>query len=51
MTLTPTLLLILDGFGLAPAGPGNAIARSADREKAEGRRQKAEGRRQNLDAC
>ena len=26
MTLTPTLLLILDGFGLAPAGPGNATA-------------------------
>ena len=24
MTLTPTLLLILDGYGLAPAGPGNA---------------------------
>ncbi|MDR0239547.1 MAG: 2,3-bisphosphoglycerate-independent phosphoglycerate mutase [Deltaproteobacteria bacterium] len=24
MTITPTLLLILDGFGLAPAGPGNA---------------------------
>jgi 2,3-bisphosphoglycerate-independent phosphoglycerate mutase len=26
MTFTPTLLLILDGFGLAPAGPGNAAA-------------------------
>ena len=26
MTITPTLLLILDGFGLAPAGPGNAIS-------------------------
>jgi 2,3-bisphosphoglycerate-independent phosphoglycerate mutase len=26
MTLTPTLLLILDGFGLAPAGPGNAAS-------------------------
>ncbi|MDR0466717.1 MAG: 2,3-bisphosphoglycerate-independent phosphoglycerate mutase [Deltaproteobacteria bacterium] len=26
MTLTPTLLLILDGFGLGPKGPGNAIA-------------------------
>ena len=26
MTITPTLLLILDGFGLAPASPGNAIA-------------------------
>jgi 2,3-bisphosphoglycerate-independent phosphoglycerate mutase len=25
MTLTPTLLLILDGFGLAPPGPGNAV--------------------------
>ena len=24
--LTPTLLLILDGYGLAPAGPGNAAA-------------------------
>jgi 2,3-bisphosphoglycerate-independent phosphoglycerate mutase len=24
--VTPTLLLILDGFGLAPAGPGNAIS-------------------------
>ncbi len=24
MSLTPTLLLILDGWGLAPAGPGNA---------------------------
>ena len=24
MSLTPTLLLILDGYGLAPAGPGNA---------------------------
>jgi len=26
MKLTPTLLLILDGFGLAPASPGNATA-------------------------
>ena len=26
MTITPTLLLILDGFGLAPAGPGNAAS-------------------------
>jgi len=26
MTITPTLLLILDGFGLAPSGPGNAIS-------------------------
>lgn len=26
MSLTPTLLLILDGYGLAPAGPGNAAA-------------------------
>ncbi len=25
MPLTPTLLLILDGWGLAPAGPGNAV--------------------------
>ncbi|MHC1788944.1 2,3-bisphosphoglycerate-independent phosphoglycerate mutase [Solidesulfovibrio sp.] len=25
MTPTPTLLLILDGWGLAPAGPGNAV--------------------------
>ncbi|MCH5276383.1 MAG: 2,3-bisphosphoglycerate-independent phosphoglycerate mutase [Desulfovibrionaceae bacterium] len=25
-TLTPTLLLILDGYGLAPAGPGNAAS-------------------------
>ncbi len=25
-TLTPTLLLILDGWGLAPAGPGNAAS-------------------------
>ncbi len=25
MPLTPTLLLILDGYGLAPAGPGNAV--------------------------
>ncbi len=24
--VTPTLLLILDGFGLAPAGPGNALS-------------------------
>ncbi|MBA4358958.1 MAG: 2,3-bisphosphoglycerate-independent phosphoglycerate mutase, partial [Desulfovibrio sp.] len=24
--VTPTLLLILDGFGLAPAGPGNAVS-------------------------
>ena len=24
--MTPTLLLILDGWGLAPAGPGNAVA-------------------------
>ena len=23
---TPTTLIIMDGFGLAPAGPGNAIA-------------------------
>ena len=26
MSLTPTLLLILDGYGLAPAGPGNAAS-------------------------
>ena len=26
MALTPTLLLILDGYGLAPAGPGNAAS-------------------------
>jgi len=26
MPVTPTLLLILDGFGLAPAGPGNAVS-------------------------
>ena len=26
MTMPPTLLLILDGFGLAPAGPGNAAS-------------------------
>ncbi len=26
MPLTPTLLLILDGYGLAPAGPGNAAS-------------------------
>ena len=25
MPFTPTLLLILDGYGLAPAGPGNAV--------------------------
>jgi len=25
-TVTPTLLLILDGFGIAPAGPGNAVS-------------------------
>ena len=25
-SVTPILLLILDGFGLAPAGPGNAIS-------------------------
>ena len=25
MSLKPTLLLILDGYGLAPAGPGNAV--------------------------
>ncbi len=25
LPVTPTLLLILDGFGLAPAGPGNAV--------------------------
>lgn len=24
--VTPTLLLILDGFGMAPAGPGNAVS-------------------------
>ncbi len=27
--LTPTLLLIMDGFGLAPAGPGNAVSLAA----------------------
>ncbi len=26
MNVTPTLLLILDGFGNAPAGPGNAVS-------------------------
>jgi len=26
MNVTPTLLLILDGWGIAPAGPGNAVA-------------------------
>jgi len=26
--VTPTLLLILDGFGLAPAGPGNAVSQA-----------------------
>jgi len=26
MNIKPTLLLILDGFGLAPAGPGNAVS-------------------------
>lgn len=26
MPVTPTLLLILDGFGLAPSGPGNAVS-------------------------
>jgi len=26
MPVAPTLLLILDGFGLAPAGPGNAVS-------------------------
>lgn len=26
MNVTPTLLLILDGFGQAPAGPGNAVS-------------------------
>ena len=26
MSITPTLLLILDGYGLAPAGPGNAAS-------------------------
>jgi 2,3-bisphosphoglycerate-independent phosphoglycerate mutase len=26
MPVVPTLLLILDGFGLAPAGPGNAVS-------------------------
>jgi 2,3-bisphosphoglycerate-independent phosphoglycerate mutase len=26
MAVTPTLLLILDGFGVAPAGPGNAVS-------------------------
>jgi 2,3-bisphosphoglycerate-independent phosphoglycerate mutase len=25
-SVTPTLLLILDGFGIAPAGPGNAVS-------------------------
>jgi len=29
MTVTPTLLLILDGFGLAPKGPGNAVSLAA----------------------
>ena len=28
MKPTPTLLLILDGWGLAPAGPGNAVTQS-----------------------
>lgn len=28
MPLTPTLLLILDGWGIAPPGPGNAISQS-----------------------
>lgn len=26
MAVTPTLLLILDGFGIAPSGPGNAVS-------------------------
>ena len=26
MTFTPTLLLILDGYGLAPASAGNAVS-------------------------
>ena len=29
MKPTPTLLLILDGWGLAPAGPGNAVTEAA----------------------
>lgn len=31
MSLTPTLLLILDGYGLAPAGPGQCPQPCADR--------------------